>query len=74
MVGQILVIGVLDGLLIIALGEGHIFKLCGEGGVAAVVGPVCIQHTDLRHRRIPLLFVFIISLDMKEVLEGHSQI
>ena len=42
--------------------------------MTAVIGPVGIQHTDLGHGRITLLFVLKIILDMLEILEGHSQI
>ncbi len=41
--------------------------------MAAVVGPVGIQHPDLRHGRIPLLLLPEIPLDMQEILEGHCQ-
>ena len=71
---QILLIGCFHGLAVIAVAESHIFKLCGEGGMTAVVGPVGIQHTDLCHGRIAFLFIFIIILNMKKILKGHSKI
>ena len=39
-----------------------------------MIGPVSIQHPDLCHRRISLLFVLKVILDMKEILEGHGQV
>ena len=42
--------------------------------MTAVIGPVCIQHTDLGHGRISLLFILKIILDMQEILEGHRKI
>ena len=73
-VSQVLLIGFLHGLSVIAVRKAYIFKLCGKGSMAAVIRPISIQHTDLRHRRIPVLFLLIIILDMKEVLKGHGQV
>ena len=42
--------------------------------MAAVIRPVGIQHPDLCHGRISLLFILKVILDMKEILEGHSQV
>ncbi len=41
--------------------------------MAAMVGPVGVKDPDLRHGRIPALFLLIILLDMTEILEGHGQ-
>ena len=72
-VRRILAVGVLDGLSVISLSKGNVFQLCGEGGVAAVVGPVGVQHPDLRHGRVPVLLSPEIVLDMLEILEGHGK-
>ena len=74
MVSKVLVVGILNRLLVVALCEGHILEFCGECGMAAVIGPVCIKHADLCHGRISVLFVLIIVLDVKEVFEGHCEV
>ena len=74
MIRKILVISVLNRLFVVAVCECHIFQLCGECRMTAVIGPVCIEHTDLCHRRISLLLVLIVILDVKEILEGHCEI
>ena len=71
---QILFIRFYNRLFIVTVFEGYFLKLCREGGVTAMVRPVSIQHTDLCHGRISLLFVFKIILDMFEIFECHSQI
>ena len=73
MVRRILAVGVLDRLSVISLSEGDVFQLCGEGSVAAVIGPVGIQHPDLRHGGVSVLLPLEIVLDMLEVLEGHGK-
>ena len=42
--------------------------------MAAVIGPVGVQNTDLRHGGIPVLFFPVIRLNMKKVLKGHGQV
>ena len=74
MVSKVLVVGILDRFLVVALCECHILEFCGECGVAAVIGPVCIKHADLCHGRISVLFVLIVVLDVKEVFEGHCKV
>ena len=51
----------------------NIRKLCGEGGVTAVIGPVGIQHTDFRHRRIPLFLIPEIGLNHGKVFVAHGK-
>ena len=70
---QIALIGLFDGLAVIAVLKFHILQLCGEGGMTAVVRPVCIQHPDLRHGRIPVLLSRKIILYMLKIPEGHRQ-
>ena len=65
--------GCLDGCGICALIEGNIRKLRCKCGMTAVIGPVGIQHADLRHGRITVLFSSEIVLDMLEILEGHGK-
>ena len=42
--------------------------------MTAVIRPVSIQYPDLGHRRISLLFVLKVILDMKKILKSHSQV
>ena len=71
---QIILVSFLDRSLIKALVKADILQLCGERGVTAVVAPVGIQHTDLRHGWIPLLLTSEIILNMEEILEGHCKV
>ena len=66
--------GRLDGRIIISVLKGDILQFRGEGGMAAVIGPVGVQDTDLGHGRIPVLFPGEILLDKTEILEGHGQV
>ena len=72
-VAEIFLIGFNHGLFVVALTEGHIFQLCGEGRMTAVIRPIGIQHTDFRHGRISVFFVFKVILNVDEILEGHRQ-
>ena len=64
MISHILLISFLDRCTIVAILKGYILKFGREGGVTAVVRPVGIQHTDLCHRRISVLFLLKIVLNM----------
>ena len=48
-------------------------ELGGESGVTAVVGPVGIEHTDLSHGRISLLFITEIVTDHRHVIMAHGK-
>ena len=48
-------------------------ELGGESGVTAVVGPVGIEHTDLCHGRISLLFIAEIVTDHRHVIMAHGK-
>ena len=72
MVGQVLPKGALDERFVKALVEVHILQLGGEGGMAAVVAPIGVEHADLGHRRVAVLLVMEVALDMLEVGEGHG--
>ena len=74
MVGKILIVGILDRLSVIAVGKCYVLKLRRKGRMTAVIGPISIQHPDLRDRGIPLFFILKIILDMKEILKGHCQV
>ena len=74
MVSYVLLIGLLNGCTIISVFEFYILKLRREGGMAAVIGPIRIQHADLGHGRVTVLLTSEVVLDMLEILEGHSQI
>ena len=71
---QVFFVSIFYGFPVIALPELHMLQFRGEGGVAAVVGPVGVQHPDLRHGRISFLLPAEILLDVLEVTEGHGQI
>ena len=73
-VSQVLLVGALDGIAVIAVSKRHIRQLRAKGGVAAVIGPVGVQHTDLRHGRIAFLLVPEIILNMQEILKRHGQV
>ena len=66
--------GIFDRSAHIAIPELHVLKLRGEGRVAAVIRPVCIEDTDLRDRRIPLLCILKISADEFEIRKCHGKI
>ena len=70
---QIPPVCLLDGRAEITLSERHVLQFREEGGVAAVVRPVGIQHPDLRHRRVPVLLVSEICLNEPEIVRCHGQ-
>ena len=70
---QVLAVRILDRLTVVTVVEFYIFQFRGKCCMAAVIRPVRIKHADLRHRRIAILFTFIIILDMKEVPECHGE-
>ena len=59
--------------ILVAFAEGHVGKLGGEGGMAAVIGPVGIEYADLGHGWIAFFFATEVVLDMQEVFEGHGK-
>ena len=74
MIRNISFICIYDRLFIITVTKLHILQFCGKCSMTAVIGPVGIQYTNLRHGRISLFFLFKVILDMLEIFEGHSQI
>ncbi len=65
--------GGLHRYFIIPVIKGDICDLCREGRVAAVIGPVGVEHTDLGHCGIAVLLVFEVVLDELEVAERHRK-
>ena len=63
---------VLPGLLQQCILELHIVYHRIEGGVAAVIGPVCIQHADLGYGRVPLFRTKVFLAEYR-VIHVHSQ-
>ena len=61
---QIAAVSGLDGGTIVPFPELHLRQLRGKGGMAAVVGPIGVQHPDLRHSGIALLVLPEILLNM----------
>ncbi len=63
--------------LVVAVAEGHILQLRRKGCVAAVIGPVGIQHADLRHCGIPVNFSVEfpveVILNQLKILKGHRK-
>ena len=67
--GQVALIGGLDlGVL-----DVDVIQMGGEGGVAAVVGPVGVHHPDLGDGGVPLLLVPEIGLEELQVVQIHGQ-
>ena len=38
-----------------------------------MIRPIGVQHADLCHRRVPVLFLAEIILNMKKILKGHGK-
>ena len=74
MVREVLLEGVLDRLLHVALAEGDLLELGLEGRVAAVIRPVGVKHADLGDGGVTLLFIFEIIADENEIRVCHRQI
>ena len=53
-------------------GEGDVVQLRLEGGVAAVVAPIGVQHLDFRLRGISFFFILEIILNEQNILERHG--
>ena len=67
--GHVAVEGVLNHLVL----ELYVVDLGEEGGVAAVVGPVGVDHADLGDGRVALFGVAEVGLEELEVVEIHRQ-
>ena len=70
---QIVFIRSLDRCKQRAAAEFHIRQDRAESRMTAVIGPVCIQHADLRHGRIPVLCISVIILCKKNVRAAHRK-
>ena len=53
--------------------EGHLGDLRHESGVAAVVGPIGVEHAELGDRGLAALFVAEILLRVEKVGGGHGE-
>ena len=73
MVGQILLECLFQQWAVCSFVKLNPLQLGGEGGVAAVVAPVGVQHTYLGHTWVAVLLVVEIALYMLEVGKGHGQ-
>ena len=62
-------IGTLDGVII----DTDLVKVCGEGRVAAVVGPVGVDHAQLGHGGVAALGLAEIVLQRLEVGDIHGK-
>ena len=71
---DVAVVGLLQTGAVVAVPESDVCELGLEGGVAAVVRPVGIQHADLRHGGIPVLFLAEMIPDEAEIRVGHGQV
>ena len=70
---QIALVGFFHRFPVKTISECDIFQFSGKRRMTAVVRPVGIQHTDLRHGRISLFLACKILLDMLEILQGHRK-
>ena len=71
---QILLICIANRLKIVTLPERHAGELGRKCGMAAVIRPVGIQNTDLRHRGISFFLIPEIVLNMLKITECHGEI
>ena len=62
----------IPGLLKLRIGEIHLIDRGQEGGMTAVIGPVGIDHTDLRDARITMLGLEVITAEL-EIIEVHRE-
>ena len=67
--GKVAVIGRLNGGVL----RRHPVQMGGEGGVAAVIGPVGIHHTELRDGGVPALRVPEPGLEEGQVVAIHGE-
>ena len=67
--GQILLIGRLNVQVV----DVDAVQMGGEGGVAAVVGPVGVHHPHLGDGGVPLLLVPEVGLEELQVVQIHGQ-
>ena len=56
-----------------ALAEGDVVDFREKGGVAAVVGPVGVEHPDFRQARVALFLMVEIVLTEGHVLRRHGE-
>ncbi len=70
---QIVFIRLLETFVQAVLFKDHIFQDGFKCGVTAVIGPVGIQHPDLRHGGIPVFIVPEMALHKRQVLQAHGQ-
>ena len=70
---QVALIGAFYGCPVVAFPEFHILQLRGKSGVTAMIGPIRIEDTYLRHGGISVFVVHIVILNMLEIPEGHSK-
>ena len=73
MVGKILIESLFDKRTVVSVVEGDVFQFGGEGGVAAVVAPIGVEHTNLGHCGVAVLLAGEIVLNVEEVVESHCQ-
>ena len=51
----------------------HLVQMSGKGGVAAVIGPVGIHHTELRDSGVPAFRVPEVDLQESEIVAVHGE-
>ena len=67
--GEVALIRALDGGIV----DRDLVKMRGEGRVAAVVGPVGIDHAHLGHAGVAVLFVAKVGLQGLEIVKVHGK-
>ena len=67
--GQVTLIGLLRGLV----QHLHRIDVGGEGGVAAVIGPIGVHHPDFRDGGVPVFLVPEVGLEELQVVQVHGK-
>ena len=67
--GKVALIGSFDGGVV----DPDLVQMGGEGGVAAVIGPVGVHHPHLGDGGVPLLLVPEVGLEEFQVVQIHGQ-
>ena len=67
--GQIPLVGGLDRGIV----DLHVVDVGGEGGVAAVIGPVSVHHADLGDGGLAALIVAEIALQERQIVQIHGE-
>ena len=67
------IISILHRFLVIAFLKINIFKFGLECCMTAVIGPICVKHTNLCHCWVPFFFTRIIFLNKFKIIKCHCK-